>query len=179
MRRLIAMAAIALLSGGAFAAQNETQQPYADLQNREIKALSPERQDDLIAGRGAGFALAAELNGLPGPRHVLDMADEIDLKDDQRAEIQAIFDDMNTNAKVLGAELIAAEAKLDALFASGEATPDQVRTLTMDVAEIEAKLRATHLNAHLTTSPVLTQHQRMLYAQARGYGDGHAGHGAH
>ena len=178
MRRLIASAAIVLATGGPLVAGSQDK-PYAGFQDRPIKALSAERRDDLVAGRGAGFALAAELNGLPGPRHVLDLAEEIDLKNQQRAEIQAIFDDMQTNARVLGAELIAAEARLDALFASGEATPDQVRDLTMEVAEIEAKLRATHLNAHLTTSPVLTQHQRMLYAQARGYGDGHASHGSH
>ena len=34
---------------------------------------------DLRAGRGMGLALAAELNGYPGPAHVLELADKLDL----------------------------------------------------------------------------------------------------
>ena len=47
------------------------EQQYAGLQDRPIKAMAPERVADLLAGRGATLALAAELNHFPGPRHVL------------------------------------------------------------------------------------------------------------
>jgi hypothetical protein len=37
------------------------------MQSRPIKALSDQQVSDLRAGRGMGLALAAELNGYPGP----------------------------------------------------------------------------------------------------------------
>jgi hypothetical protein len=49
--------------------------PYAGHQERPIKALAPEEVAGLLGGEGMGYALAAELNHYPGPRHVLDLAD--------------------------------------------------------------------------------------------------------
>ncbi len=46
-----------------------------------IKALSAEQIADLRTGRGMSFALAAELNGCPGPRHVLKLAEQLGLTD--------------------------------------------------------------------------------------------------
>jgi hypothetical protein len=43
--------------------------PYAGLQQRGVKALSDQQIADLRAGKGMGLALAAELNGYPGPIH--------------------------------------------------------------------------------------------------------------
>ena len=40
-----------------------------------IKALSDHEVSALLDGHGSGFAKAAELNGYPGPTHVLDLAD--------------------------------------------------------------------------------------------------------
>ena len=52
---------------------------YAGQEMRAIKSLSPQEVADLLAGRGMGLAKAAELNHYPGPRHVLDLARELDL----------------------------------------------------------------------------------------------------
>jgi hypothetical protein len=41
--------------------------------------LSDEQIADLRAGRGMALALTAELNGYPGPLHVLDLADQLAL----------------------------------------------------------------------------------------------------
>ena len=60
------------------------QTPYAGMQTRSIKALSDQQIADLQAGRGMGLALAAELNGYPGPSHVLELADKLGLSADQR-----------------------------------------------------------------------------------------------
>jgi hypothetical protein len=48
--------------------------PYAGQQTRAIKALSPEDLAGLLNGEGMGMAKAAELNGYPGPVHVLELA---------------------------------------------------------------------------------------------------------
>ena len=48
--------------------------PYGGFAERPMKALSAEQIADLRAGRGMGLALAAELNGFPGPVHALELA---------------------------------------------------------------------------------------------------------
>ena len=57
------------------AAGGET--PYAGFEKRAIKALSEQQIADLRAGRGMTLALAAELNGYPGPVHVLEHAEQL------------------------------------------------------------------------------------------------------
>src|ERR1051326_5424589 len=106
----MALITLAILASGrpGFAQTAPEQQPYAGLQTREIKALSHEQMADLAAGRGMGLALAAELNGYPGPRHVLDLASQLDLTADQRASVQALFDSMKSEAIPLGKKLLAA-----------------------------------------------------------------------
>jgi hypothetical protein len=56
--------------------------PYAGQEQRPIKALSDQEVAALLAGQGAGFAKAAELNGYPGPMHVLELADRLALSAD-------------------------------------------------------------------------------------------------
>jgi len=63
------------------------QSPYAGMQARPIKALSAEQIADLKAGRGLSLALAAELNGYHGLRHVLELGEQLWLADQQRAVV--------------------------------------------------------------------------------------------
>jgi hypothetical protein len=44
---------------------------------RSRQALSDQEVSALLDGHGAGFAKAAELNGYPGPMHVLELADRL------------------------------------------------------------------------------------------------------
>src|SRR6185436_111246 len=99
------------------------QTPYAGMQARSIKALSDQQIADLGAGRGMGLALAAELNGYPGPSHVLELADKLDLSADQRASMQRLFDSMKAEAMPLGSKLIEQETELDRQFAGHAITP--------------------------------------------------------
>src|SRR5882762_6811305 len=91
--------------------------PYAGFHQRKIKALSDQQIADLRAGRGMGFALAGELNGYPGPLHVLELADKLQLTDQQRQRIQQFFDSMKAEAVPLGEKLIEQESALDRTFA--------------------------------------------------------------
>ncbi|WP_163270587.1 hypothetical protein [Chelativorans alearense] len=182
MKKLIFILSAALLPVSASIASNG-EQPYAGLETRQIKALSPERIDGLLKGQGLSYALSAELNGLPGPRHVLDMAGKINLDAGQQAKIEAIFARMNAAARELGEALVEAEADLEGAFASGQPSAEDVAEQTARIADIEGRLRAVHLTAHLETDPLLTRHQKRLYAVERGYADdapqdgGHGGHG--
>ena len=124
----------ALLLTSAAAANAQT--PYAGMQTRPIKALSEQQMADLSAGRGMGLALAAELNGYPGPVHVLELADKLDLSPDQRVSIQRLFDSMKAEAVPLGSRLIEQEADLDRQFAGHTVTPDSLRAARLNQSSI-------------------------------------------
>src|SRR4051812_36998146 len=83
--------------------------PYAGMERRQVKALSDQQIADLEAGRGMGLALAAELNGYPGPLHVLEHADALGLTSDQQTRTRALFDAMKAETIPLGRRLIAEE----------------------------------------------------------------------
>ena len=180
--RAAAVTLALLLSAGPLAATTPDR-PYAGQEARDVASLSPQDIDDLLAGRGWGFALPAELNGYPGPAHVLEDADELKLTEAQRSAIGEIFERMNAAARALGRGFVDAEAALDAAFAERTIAPETLTTLTAEAARIEAKLRATHLAAHLEVTPLLTRHQIATYNTLRGYGGaaagGHSGHGGH
>src|SRR5438045_1255187 len=108
------------------AALAQSDQPYAGLRDRPIKALSEQQIADLKAGRGMGLALAAELNGYPGPRHVLDSADQLELSAEQRSRVSQLFAGMASEAVPLGERLIAQEAELDRQFAERRVTPQSL-----------------------------------------------------
>jgi len=144
--------------------------PYAGQQARAIKALSDDDVAALRNGEGMGMAKAAELNGYPGPKHVLDLARQLQLTDGQRGGVQAIFDRMSAAAKPLGGKLIAQEQALDQLFAKGDITPDRLVVATAAIAELQGRLRSVHLAAHLETRALLNPDQIARYEQLRGYG---------
>ena len=168
------MAVIAL--GGFAAAQHQHGQhgkhgsmPYAGLEQRAVKALSEQQVADLRAGRGMGLALAAELNGYPGPLHVLELADQLELSGELRTRMRELFDAMKTEAVPMGETLIAQEAALDRAFAERSISADTLAALTAQIGETQGRLRAIHLKYHLTTADLLSPHQRHRYAELRGY----------
>jgi Spy/CpxP family protein refolding chaperone len=163
----IALTTFLLLSSVAAVAQA----PYAGMQTRTIKALSQQQVSDLSAGRGMGLALAAELNGFPGPLHVLELADRLELSPAQRSQVQTLFDSMKSEAQPLGSKLIEQEADLDRQFASRSITPERLKAATAAIALTQGALRETHLKYHLSTAALLTPGQMHRYAELRGYGD--------
>lgn len=146
--------------------------PYTDLESREIKALSAADVDGLLAGAGMQLALPAELNGYPGPRHVLDMAEMLGLSDGQRTSVQEVFDRMQEEAQALGAKIVEAERLLDAAFAEGTIDEAFLESMAGDIARARGALRVAHLKAHLEVYPLLSEEQRSHYRMARGYGGG-------
>jgi Spy/CpxP family protein refolding chaperone len=165
---LVAAAGIPSILANAAA---HSARPYAGMQARAIKALSAEQIADLKAGRGMSLALAAELNGYPGPRHVLELGDQLGLSDQQRADVQRLFDAMTAEAIPLGEKLIAGEAELDALFARRAVMATSLGAATAAIGAIQAELRNTHLKYHLLTYELLTAAQKQRYSELRGYVD--------
>jgi Spy/CpxP family protein refolding chaperone len=151
-------------------ASGQSHQPYAGLQARSIKALSEQQIADLKAGRGMGLALAAELNGFPGPMHVLELADSLGLSAEQRVKIQEQIAAMKAEAMPLGEQLIAQEADLDKQFADKTITPARLEASTNAIGMTTGALRRAHLKYHLSTLDVLTPAQAQRYGELRGYG---------
>ncbi|HEY0857556.1 MAG TPA: periplasmic heavy metal sensor [Albitalea sp.] len=158
------------------AAQHST---YAGQEAREIKALSPEDVGAYLAGKGMGLAKAAELNGYPGPAHVLELASKLELTAEQRTKTQSLFASMEAKAMSLGRALIDEERKLDRLFASKAIDPDSLNRTLDAIGQLQAKVRGAHLEAHLAQVKILTPQQTQRYAALRGYAaaGGNQGHG--
>lgn len=155
---------------GLAPAQTVTSSPYAGMETREIKSLSEQDIADLRRGAGWGLALAAELNGVPGPAHLLELKNEIALSADQVSAIEAIFAAMQAEAQAAGERFIAAEAAIEEAFREGELTPDALRALIDTAEAARAELRYVHLSRHLETPPLLTAEQIARYNDLRGYG---------
>ena len=167
-RAIVLFSAVLILAAGTSFAQNP--QPYAGMQTRPLKALSGEELADLREGRGMGLALTGELNGYPGPKHVLELAKELNLTEAQRARTRQLFDEMKAEAVPLGQQLIAAETDLDRQFSGRTITPVSLTTATAAIGATQGTLRATHLKYHLAMMDVLTPEQIRRYGELRGYG---------
>lgn len=146
--------------------------PYAGQERREVKGLSADEMADYAAGRGMGLARVAELNGYPGPMHVLELADRLHLSEDQRTRTEALQRAMRARAMALGQELIEAERRLDQQFAAHTITASALADLLARIGALQARVRQAHLEAHLEQGAILTAEQIARYNALRGYGPG-------
>ncbi len=139
--------------------------------------MEPERVEDLLAGEGAGYALAAELNHYPGPAHALELADRLELTDAQTRALRRIRSQVHARAKPLGRRIVDLERRLDRSFREAGATDAEVARLTAEIGALEGRLRFVHLAGHVETKKLLSRHQITRYDKLRGYGadHGHAG----
>lgn len=142
---------------------------YAGQETRAIKALSQQEVDAYLAGKGMGLAKAAELNGYPGPSHVLELAEPLQLTEAQRAHTRALFAAMEDKAQALGRALVERERELDQLFASRSADRERLARVLGDVGALQAQVRGAHLEAHIEQARILSAQQIARYAELRGY----------
>jgi hypothetical protein len=177
------MRKVLLVAVASLALMGQAPSPYVPLQERPIKALDAERVRGLLAGEGLTYALAAELNGFPGPLHAVELGARIGLSRAQIAAARARTETGRAEFRRLGAELVAAERALDASFADRRIDPETLRRLVGEAARLDGELRLAHLALHLDQTADMTQDQVRRYMQARGYdrpgGGGHGGHRRH
>ena len=162
---IIALMLVSTLS----AADHSHKSKYAGEEKREIKSLSETDIAELKNGKGWGLAKAAELNGMPGPAHLLEMKDEIDLDTKQVRAIEDLYAKMKHEAIPLGLELIELERELNNHFADRTITYELLGIVLERVAQVLKKLRYVHLSTHLKTPNILTSEQIVLYNKLRGY----------
>jgi Spy/CpxP family protein refolding chaperone len=160
----------ALLVSASAVAGPDHRSKYAGQEDREIKTLSADDIEELRRAGGWGLAKAAELNGVPGPVHVLEMKDEIDLTERQEARIRALYEGMRAEALPLGERLIELEARLNTSFAERTVDRESLQEQLRAIERVRADLRMVHLSRHLATADVLTAQQIDAYNRLRGYG---------
>ncbi len=148
--------------------------PYAGQHTRSIKALSPQEAQDLIDGKGMGLAKAAELNSYPGPMHVLELAQALQLSDAQRDASTRLMNTHKDEARALGRQLVDAERELDQAFATRRIDAASLSAQLARIGALEAAVRDAHLQTHLKQTALLTPAQIARYDQLRGYGSGAA-----
>ncbi|WP_420332933.1 hypothetical protein [Roseibium sp.] len=164
-----AAAILPVTASGQDHAHGKGAAPYAGLQERQIKSLSESDIAELRRGGGWGLALPAELNGHPGPAHLLELKGELELTREQVATLTRSFLDMKSDAIAAGERLISAEAALSDAFAGKSPETRMLRELLADAAQARAELRYIHLSRHLSTLEILSQSQIDKYSVLRGY----------
>ena len=148
--------------------------PYAGQEERGIKALPQADVEGLLAGAGTpfgGMAKPAELNGYPGPRHVLDAveAGEFEITGKQKIRIEGLYEEMKAQAIALGEEIVSIEQGIEDAFANGTVTSGRLRENVANSADTYGRLRFVHLKYHLRMVDVLTPEQVGRYNVLRGY----------
>ena len=113
MKLLLSLVFISIFSAVAIASTGST---YSGQEAREIKSLSKNEISGYLNGKGMGFSKVAELNHYPGPRHVLDLALELQLSKQQIEESNLLFEAMKIKAKQYGSFLIEKEREIENLF---------------------------------------------------------------
>ncbi len=130
-------------------------------------AQVPSDKENLIKGEGMGQGLVAEQNGYPGPKHVLDVAEKLQLTPEQKKSIESIFKEMDSRAKELGLRIIKLEEEMNRAFEEGFIVERSVRDDAEQIGRLRGRLRAVHLIAHLRTKQVLTPKQLESYNSLR------------
>lgn len=162
--------AAAVLLAGALGTAALAQHDHRAMHQQDASAtstLSAETIQQLLNGDGMGLAKAAELNGYPGPKHVLELENALNISAEQKTRVEAIRQQMLDAARPLGRSIVDAERELDAAFSSGRITTDDLAQRTSRIAELQGKLRNAHLQAHLLTRDVMTKEQIAKYAELR------------
>ncbi|MDX2217570.1 MAG: hypothetical protein SF172_00910 [Burkholderiales bacterium] len=167
IRLMLSLSAAALLAACAQLS------PYAGQEALGIKSLSATEIKGYLDGQGMGFAKPAELNGYPGPMHVLELADDLKLSELQRAQTAELLHMHKAEARELGRQYVDAEAALERIFASREAESSALHAALAHSADLQRRIRSSHLSTHLKQTALLAPEQIREYSRLRGYAHSH------
>jgi Spy/CpxP family protein refolding chaperone len=143
--------------------------PYAGQQHNAIKSLPSQEIQQYLNGGGMGYAKIAELNGYPGPKHVLELENELRLTEQQKKETTALMQEMYKKAKPIGKKIVAQEKKLNELFESRKINLKQLADLINEISQLQGQYRFVHVETHLEMEKLLTKEQIKKYNILRGY----------
>jgi hypothetical protein len=130
-------------------------------------AQVPADKEALLAGDGAGQGMYAELNGYPGPKHVLDLASTLNLSAEQKRLLTEIYKGMSARARELGTRIVRVEDELNTAFRQGLVNERSVTDDAEQIGRLRGRLRAVHLTAHIKTKDILSRAQLDMYKSLR------------
>ncbi len=133
-----------------------------------LGGMTDAEKEAIRAGQGLGAGRLAMQAGYPGPRHILEMGDELELTAAQKERIGTIFGEAKASFAKMGAELVEKEEALEAMFAAGDVDVGDMTKLAAEIGELTGELRAGHLAAHVRTREALTAAQLEKLAAMRG-----------
>jgi hypothetical protein len=139
----------------------------------EHHAFLQMEREALAQGQGFGMALAADRSGYPGPKHILELKEQLKLTAEQEAAVTALMAAMKEKARPLGAKILESEQRLEEMFRAGRSEAE-LREETYRIATLRAELRWVHLETHLAARKLLTEEQLATYQRVRHGGSGHA-----
>jgi hypothetical protein len=167
--------AVRMLTGGliilSLAAPGVAENVPSPPPDEVIRGLTEQEISALLQGLGMGRARAAELNGYPGPRHVLDLvqAGQLSLGPEKVRTAQHLFDRMAREAQRLGDLILREERSLEAEFRADRISETNLHSRALRIAALEGELRAVHLRAHIEMRAALSGPEIQRYNVLRGY----------
>ncbi|HEY9630597.1 MAG TPA: Spy/CpxP family protein refolding chaperone [Coleofasciculaceae cyanobacterium] len=164
----VALSTVAL-AGSSLSGLSNAQSPYVTQLDSPVRGLDAQEVEDLLNGRGAGYARTAEFNSYPGPRHALDLRQELGLSTEQEQQIEAIFRRMNTEARQVGQNIVELEQQFSNTFAQGAISKSEIEEQTQQLAMLYGQYRSIHLRPHLEVQRLLSPEQIAKYDELRGY----------
>ncbi|MFG0274816.1 MAG: hypothetical protein ACF8QF_07155 [Phycisphaerales bacterium] len=169
---LATMAGAWLATGAAAQAQQRSDYAteHAGVGDPLLRHLTPAQIRGLGAAAGLGLAKPAELHGLPGPKHVLELADDLELTDEQRDRTQRAYERMRDRAIPAGQRVLDAERRVGEVMQSHpRVIEDEVARALDDAADAWRLLAREHIVAHAEMLSILTPAQVQRYSVLRGY----------
>ncbi|MBI4548098.1 MAG: hypothetical protein HY707_08965 [Ignavibacteriae bacterium] len=121
----------------------------------------------MLNAEGMGQAMVAEMNGYPGPKHVLELAKELNLTDQQKKSVREAYEEMRARARELGKRIIDIEQEMNDAFRNGLVSAKSLSDDAEQIGRLRGRLRGVHLVAHLRTKDILTTKQLELYKKLR------------
>lgn len=115
------------------------------------------------------MAKAAELNGYPGPRHVLDLERKLNLSLETNKKVGKIYSRMHEQAVSLGGEIVEQERRLEGRFHPKVIDNGSLGKALHEIGALQAHLRSVHLETHLATTTLLSPDQVSAYNRLRRY----------
>ena len=135
------------------------------------QSVIPSDREGLLNGEGMGVASFAEMNGYPGPKHVLELKDQLGLTQDQVKKTETIMKSVEVSAKLTGEEIVKEEESLNQLFETGKVTEKILRMLLERIGILRGQLRFIHMQAHIKMKGILSANQLQRYIELRGHGN--------
>jgi Spy/CpxP family protein refolding chaperone len=129
---------------------------------------NPPDRDGLLKGLGMGLASIADRNNYPGPKHVLELKDDLNLTRDQVKKTEALDKVVSSSAVAKGEEIVQAEEELSKLFEAAAVSEKTLRSKLEEIGKLRAELRFIHLQAHLRMRQILTPDQLKKYSEIKG-----------